>query len=188
MSTVLPAELFRDDFYGGYLDTNKWEVSGAPPVGTATAADGILTLDNTNGSVALTSLVQNLDMVSSSVYVKLVSVEGDGEPIMFFGVIGEGSFLWESVDVSLFRASFNNGSEAVYSSFVEIDEFPVWLRIREEAGVAYWDYSSDGSSWTNHYSGSLIYPSQAMYANISIGASGEVPASYTFSNFNVGGF
>lgn len=59
-----------------------------------------------------------------------------------------------------------------------------YYRIRESSGVWYWDWSTNGSSWTNAYSESVAaIPAREVF--LSLGAGSAAPA--TFDNVNVVG-
>jgi len=76
----------------------------------------------------------------------------------------------------------NQGSGITYNSSVH-----KWLRIREASGTTYWDYSTDGISWTNHTSLSNPFVLDTMRAEINVGtwqAEGSTTAMF-IDNFNV---
>lgn len=63
-----------------------------------------------------------------------------------------------------------------------------WLRIRESAGLVYWDVSpADRSSWTNVASWTPTFPVTSVVAFLSTGYTGTEPSPGTaiFDNFNV---
>lgn len=170
-----PLELFRDDFTAS-LDTHKWTVSGS---GSASASSGQLTLDSTNGAVSVSSAL-SYDMVASAAYVELVSVSSTDNVAAALSISSTaGDFSW-NYNLNSLRAQYSTGS---YSSSIPSMSLPIYLRIRQQSGVIYWDYSYDASSWTNLTTETLAAPTQATSVTMEVGT---YPSSsvFTFSNFN----
>jgi hypothetical protein len=62
---------------------------------------------------------------------------------------------------------------------------PLFLRIREDSGTVYWDYSFDGVNWTNALSISDPFALTSLYVDIDvIGLGSAVEGSTSFSHVN----
>ncbi len=75
--------------------------------------------------------------------------------------------------------SLGNGNTFTYSASTV-----AYLRIRENSGTVYWDYSADGINWTNAFSEADPFSLTGVNVNLYVTGSGSPPASIAWTNVN----
>jgi trimeric autotransporter adhesin len=145
-----------DAFPGTTLDTTKWQLVE----GSAAVAGGQLQLGATSAYTTVGSLIA-WTLKNSAVLMKLWPL-GPGNGSF---QIGFDLFSWwtvganKQIDLVLegsgpsLTATYTDsgGTQHTIGSGTWTPGFgtPAWLRIRESGGTTYFDYSSDGMTWTN---------------------------------------
>ena len=187
-------ETLRDDFGSGTLDTGKWTNAIGASIDT-----GRLKLSRASGNAGLEATT-TYDITGSSVAYKLT---------LDSGILTE---QWHSVympfgtaasdpDINGVGFQFSTDSFGAYLAcrFVKDNTFqpnvsltydPVahaWLRVRESAGVLYWETSPDGLLWTirrsevHTLSSAILLPT----FTASFGVGGTSTKLIYIDNFNV---
>lgn len=157
-----------DDFNTGSIpDVAKWTTTiGSPAV---SAGDLVLPVSSAMDSAT------TYDLTADAMYVQAKAVATD----VFFAdaslVIG-----WYFSSSSVAVVFDNTGVTATTRTHTSGD----WYRLRESGGTIFWDYSTNGTSWTNLASktaSSMSFPTTSMkphFENFSAGTSAH------FDNFN----
>jgi hypothetical protein len=148
-SASSPLHSLVDDYNDGLLDSNKWlagsgvlEQAGAlriPPNTSSNAAYLQLKSKSTYSLVGSYSAVEVLRVPSGSASEVWLDVQQSGDPYTKLSIVYTGGVL-------LFRetiAGRTDNTSVQYSA----TEHRRW-RIRESAGVTFWETSSDGTKWT----------------------------------------
>lgn len=144
-------ETLSDDFNDNSLDTAKWTGSNL--------------YAETNGQIQLTSPVNSSDapdiqsvnqysLIGSYGYIKVVYAgEQTISSFYLYPLILSVDFsnnIWWEIQGNTIRASYQvAGVETVLASTTYDSTAHIYLKIREASGTTYWDYSSDGATWTN---------------------------------------
>ena len=142
-----------DDFNAGSVDTTtRWSIFTSNASVTQSSGNLVITA-NSSGSGTLSSKTTNYTLAGSYALLQLVNAGTRNANTSFqltlFGFTGASVIWWELNNTTL-KANWDNGAgtatlaTATYSSSTH-----QWLRIRESSGTIFWDYSSDGQSWTN---------------------------------------
>lgn len=101
--------------------------------------------------------VSTVNLTGSVVYLKLESVPNTATyfRLAVLDASGDG-WAWR---INRGGGGFMQAQDVVagsYSDFIVFNDFNVsthvWLRLRESGGEIFWDFSTDGSSWTNRAS------------------------------------
>jgi hypothetical protein len=167
-----------DNFNDNSIDGAKW---------TATA--GIV---ETNNQLELTSdayairrfdSVSSYDLTGSQVTIKLVTMDRT----FWFQV-------YKTLDDDALEFVVDGGGNLVVNTYIATDLVErystayvaathKYLRIRESGGNCYFDYSTDGISWTNVYSIANPFVITAMYAELGYSSSSTTTAKV--DDFNI---
>lgn len=170
---------FTDDFNTGSTpDSSKWSTTtiGA---GTATLSGGALVLTSDATSLAKVDSLDIYNFTGDAGFVQLqTSTLTAGAAILQLSDGKIGALAAWQFDASGATPLFLGGTYGTSRSHTD----GTWYRIRESGGTLYYDYSSDGSSWTNHTSVALSgRPVSACAVQLAASAG----SSATFENFNV---
>lgn len=154
-----------DDFNTGSTpNATKWN----DLAGGCSLSSGNLVVPNTGGAQELDS-VATYNFTSDGMFVQAKSVNS----VVSFSVGSDG---WQ----------FNSTSQAeVYSNFAASGVTRThtngdWYRFRESGGTLFWDYSTNGTSWTNLYSTAA----SGSITNLTVSFSNSGAGTATFDNFN----
>jgi hypothetical protein len=150
-------QILTDDFTGTTIDTGKWFYgpTGSGSTGTTTQ-NGVVTLSMPSGSTvgqgAWLSMEFYHDITSSYAYAKIDPGTQSSEVAFFFKVYDPqgnqlGFYIYNTALVA-FRFK-PGGAVTLISSAIYNPTTHAYLRVRESAGTMYFDYSSDGITWTN---------------------------------------
>jgi hypothetical protein len=131
-----------DNFNDNSIDAAKWNNTGGGQIVEANQELELSSLTTTQ-DIRITS--QNTyDLTGSGATVKIVDAGNQSlASWKFYFVISDGSvFLYFTIQQSYIGDTLGNW--AAYTA-----ETYRYLRIRENSGTLYWDYSSDGNTWSN---------------------------------------
>lgn len=142
-----------DDFNDNSLDTAKWTVYS----GTVNETGGQLQFVPVSGTSAYLYSPNTYNLTGKQATLKIVDA----------GNITTGYnlhilYLWVDVNNYVWWQIYSNGNiycskvvsgvmTDVYSNTYNANTYR-YIKIREDGGTTYWDYSSDGASWTNAHS------------------------------------
>lgn len=195
---VLPlVETLTDNFDDNSIDTGKWsDWSGGQisETGGTLQNQGVTTIDDYAGMDA----VNYYDPVGSRVFCKIVDpgyqhTDRTTQPIALFKN-SDNTIYMEIVDgqiscwTNIAGTYTQRGSSVTYNSAVH-----VYLGMRFDATNVYWEYSTDGDSWTTITSlaRSSLFPHHAVGLTVfMLGNYGTLPAAGApaiFDDFNVPG-
>jgi hypothetical protein len=181
------AATLTDAFPGSSVDATKWTAYNA-----ATVASGILSLADVANSTT-SAVVQSLyryDLTSSNFFAQLVSAGtqlASTQALMKVAADANNS-------AQLFVQNGNLSAQVQYEgAFGAILPGSVaysaathkWLRIREASGTLYFDYSTDGATWTNLSSTPNPFPLTSLVLSIQEGAYATTDAQATSQWDNV---
>lgn len=152
-----------DDFNTGSTpDAGKWTGSGA-------LSSGELLLTNVDNLIS----VATYDLTGSEAFIQAKSAWDGGGLQLATGGVGP---FW-AFDATTAYVFTPVGSVPASRTHVNGD----WYRIRESGGTLFWDYRSDGGSWTNAYSEA----NSITITNLTVGILGPTNAGTShLDNFN----
>lgn len=140
-----------DDFEDNIRNTSLWNL--ATGSGTPSETGGMLSITplGTGFGYSGYTSVSKFNLAGSSIYVKVPSVANN--------VTGAETQFSLNID-STAEISFVKGGASLIPRYrvgsTNSDNYPtynatnhLWWKIREAAGVLYWDVSPDGTTWTN---------------------------------------
>jgi hypothetical protein len=195
-------DTLSDNFDDGSIDSVKWtsytEASGAI---AETGGNIQYTLAaNTDGSWAGIYSKKQYDFTGKSVWVEVKNAAtGDSWldltlsieqlPIVdnFFSIGIDCSGNNDHGGIPGVEAVLElGGQDTVLASLTYNSSVHKFLRMRESGGIIYWDWSTNGSDWTNWYSRSNPFPVTNLYVVLDdYEYSGSTaPGVHTFDNFN----
>lgn len=173
---------------------NSWWTLAGPgvPSNNITAVNNqlqILTDGTANDYYTLVSTIQ-YDLTNSFVASQLISAGAqaanqDCIPILA-GTNGGNSQVWFSVNGNALQAYKRVvGVQTLVATTSYNSSVHKWVRVRESGGTTFWDYSTEGITWTNL--GTALNPFTLTSVDIGIqggqfGAAGTT--AYKFTNFN----
>jgi hypothetical protein len=149
-----------DDFNDNSINTSVWTTS--TPSGTITESSGTLNISATNGVNAerpnnpkITTPIWLVDDDDLEVVVKITNVTFTNRAMMGIVLYKDSNNYYHfgvGTDVdseSLWIEKEVNGSFTTYYSEKISSSHPIWLKIRKVDNTYYFDYSTDGTSYTN---------------------------------------
>lgn len=171
---------FFDDFNTGSTpDSSKWATTtiGA---GKATLSGGALVLTSDGSSLARVDSLDVYNFTGDALFAQLKSstLTAGGAFLQILNGKTGGTLAYWQFNSSGATPVFPGGTTGAARAHTDGD----WYRIRESGGTLYYDYSSNGTSWTNHASASLASRPVSACA-VELGVS--TGASASFENFNV---
>lgn len=151
--TVNPvAEDLRDNFTGSSLDADKW-TAGHSGAGVALVSGQLVLTPDASGSgnAAFISSAESYDLTDSHFAVQVIGLSNNSQTAWVMLTQG-----YEGTLVAGFRMT-GGAAQPFTGSFTSVgSDFTcsagTWVRLRESQGTFYWDYSTDGSAWTNQAS------------------------------------
>jgi hypothetical protein len=190
---TVAASTLTDNFNDNSIDTAKWMEDDDAEILTETSGQIQIVPSGTGSESSGIYSNAYLDLTGSSVYAKLVSVDASLSynsvvinPVWLYSYTDELMVWWEVVgngDLIQCRDDLDEGTP--YYSVAYNSTNHKYFRIREASGTTYWDFSADGSSWTNAYSKAsdidLSLVQFALFINVDTEAAGEV---IVFDNVN----
>jgi hypothetical protein len=179
-----PVSTDSDNFNTGSVpDSTKWNTTTASG-GTATLASSQLSLSvtATSGSTARVLSKKSRTLTGSSVKFQLGTVSGFATtPTNAFGFIGGGfgygwfvetpTIVWPAHTYWSFGAAASAPIDGVLTGVTHTAGN--WYRVRESGGSVYFDYSSDGTNWTN-------YASEVLGTSASLAGFGYAVSGYHY--------
>lgn len=189
-------ETLKDNFDDGQRDISLWNSRAAlEQLGYLY----LLTSGGTGVQFSYYESVNSYDVTSSAAFVQMVSVDTSNTQLTVYPIMltkdGGQSYIQYSIaippsGINLITAEYRiSGSAAVTvrSNVVYDPAVHKWFKIRESAGTIYWDYSTDGSTWTNYTS--VANPFAVTALKLQIQLRDLSPDSYAsqalFDNFNI---
>ena len=180
----------RDDFNDGSRNTSLWN-----EYGTVSESGGVLTITGTTGAAAYGgySSINQYDLTSSYVFSRLLDpgnqsiASWQASPVLL--TLDASNTLSWYVNAGLIHAQKQvSGSYADVKGDVSYDAaVHKWFRIRESGGTIYWDYSTNGKTWTNYTSLANPFAVTALYVDCNAGHYASEVSSTTaaFDNLNI---
>lgn len=184
------AATLSDNFDDNSQDTAKWNKLGA----TIFEQNGRLEISSVLGASGYSSYESKdyYDLSNSSVYAQLTNAGtqtlASWQPIPVRVIYNSANhFAWIVATNTLYAQQQIAGSytnvrgDLAYNSAVH-----QYFRIREAGGTVFWDFSTDGVSWTNYTSRAAVWSLSQVLLDISAGAFNAETAVSTawFDNFN----
>jgi hypothetical protein len=178
-----------DDFDDNSMDTTKWGSFGA----TVAETSGQLQLTTTlAGDYKGYYSIQQWDFQQSEASVELVDA-GDQSLVslqvypVLIEVDSNNRLMWQVSGDTIYAQTVVDGSTTNVFSDTYDSGVHVFFKIRERFGITYWEYSTDGESWTIAYQ--LTTPLDITNVNmqIQIGTYSAEASTTTaiFDNFNI---
>lgn len=156
VSKIVPAKaaVLQDNFNTNSLNTTKWNNTGGS------------NLVNTNSRIEITSTTAanyfdirsqvTYDLTSSYVYAQLVNAGNQSlttyESVLYARIDSNNQVYWSVSGNQIHVKQQLAGSYSTLTSTSYNSTTHQWFRIREASGTTYFDYSADGTSWTNFHS------------------------------------
>ena len=183
-----------DDWSSGSINTSKWDNWGSPQTSVVSQQLHIASTLG-GGYYGVDSNVNSTVLSLTGSYVSDQLVDAGNQSLTSWGAYpvtmiksSDSTYqLYWAVETNKIRAykkiagTATNLAEATYNSSVH-----KWFRIRESSGTIYWDYSTDGISWTNFTSIANPFDITSMTIGINVGTwnTEASTTSATFDNFN----
>lgn len=183
---LLPISAFTDDFSAL---SSSWTSYGT--TGNISSTAGQMRIV---GSTTFTgrSLNTPYALVGSSAVIELVQTlnQGAGGTYTYFNLNRDSSnkVTFDVRGAGLLTARRTiAGTETQITSTTYNPTTHRWLRMREDTGTLYWDYSSDGVSWTNFTSVTVAstFPVVSVYPELGAGWTGTETGTAIFDNLNL---
>lgn len=181
---------FKDDFRSLNTTTNWFDWSG----GTISIVSGQLNILNNAADTNYHGLdsLDRYQLAGESIFCQVVNAgnqalaslemypftyqQTPGYNTLFFVISGNTVFCIQKaagVQTTVFSVAYNS---AVHK----------WFRLRESGGTTYWDYSTNGTDWTNFFNEANPFTIDNGFVTISFGtfASEASPTTAIVDNFN----
>jgi hypothetical protein len=142
MASAASTSTLTDNFDDNSIDTAKWDNTGGAQIVEANQ-ELELTSALTAQDIRITS--QNAyDLTGSGATVKIVDAGNQSlASWKFYFIISDGSvYLYYTIQQGYIGDTLSNWAEYNADTYR-------YLKIRESLGTLYWDYSSDGKTWSN---------------------------------------
>src|SRR6266436_2384848 len=156
-------ETLTDNFNDNSIDPAKWVGGGTYVVETNQELEISTTTASSYNSLWNAGYTYSYDLTGSQGTVKIVDA-GDQTIVSYeffplkLSISGGNDIKWL---ISGGNIKARNGG-TVLASTAYVAATHKYLKIRESAGTTYWDYSSDGLSWTNFYSTANLFAVTAL--------------------------
>jgi hypothetical protein len=171
-----------DDFDDGAIDTSIWSAGG--------------TITESGGRLATTSTgwldtTWDYDLIDSEVSVEFDESAGDGFSYILFAGARDGApfVAWYRATTTVRAYIYDGATFATQgTSFTYNSSTHRYFRIRETSGTLYWEWSTDGASWTVHASvstASLPAGWDLAATKISISGNNITTGTSAWDNFNI---
>lgn len=118
---------------------------GSFTVSSTTTVPALVCSYPANGKCGVQS-VASYDLTNSGLSVQMTSLTVGNIVQFSVGTPGGNNLIWQVDTGGNVQAWDSIGSPV---TAVTNPAMPLYLRIRESSGTCYWDYSSDGQTWTN---------------------------------------
>ena len=148
-------ETLQDNFNDNSIDASKWNNWGGAQI-VETNQELELTTTTAANYWGINS-VNQYDLTSSYVLFRLVdpgnlTLMNHGFALQVVKTANVDELLFQVYSNQLIAAKRVSGTYGGMVYNIYDPAVHKWLRIRESAGTTYWDYSTDGLSWTNFWS------------------------------------
>jgi hypothetical protein len=184
----------QDDFHHSSLDSSKWALINASSTRVSITNKR---LEVTSHTVVDTydgiHSVNYYDLTASCAFVRVLNAGSQSITTLqsFIGVnvdTSNGLIFWIG-NGTIYAQKQVAGTYTSFYSKAYNSNIHKWLKIREAGGTVYWDYSTDGKTWTNFTTLANPFAVTSMYAVVSAGIYGTEASTTTviFDNFNVPG-
>ena len=146
---TVPAYNLRDNFDDNIIDTTLWAAGG-----NAWEVNSHVQIDSTGAGNGSYNSVGLYDIRGSQVFVQYVQSAGTGNDyVLYLGDPGLTNFAdWDIAGGILLCHTYNGGFTQYGPPLTYVPATHKYFRMRESAGTFYWDWSTDGVSWTNYTS------------------------------------
>jgi len=183
-----------DDWSSGSINTSKWNNWGSPQTSVVGQQ---LQISSTlgGGYYGVNSSVNGVAYSLANSYIQSQLVNAGNQSLTSWGVYpvsldkaGDSSYqLYWAVETNKVRAYKNTaGTHTVLAEAAYNSSTHKWFRIRESSGTVYWDYSTDGISWTNFTSISDPFAINSVNVGADVGTwnTEASTTTATIDNFN----
>lgn len=172
---------FTDSFPGSSLSAANWTTL----FGSPTVASNTLTLPTTTGvDGTVVASANPYNLTGSSIYALITPpVVGNGSKVTSMALdpvqtVDSGNHILVDFDGTNMQAWIKvSGTPTSIASHAVAGGTPTWARVRESAGTIYWDYSSDGITWTNFASHADPFTITSLYVILQSNYTGTEGAS-----------
>jgi hypothetical protein len=182
----------QDSFSGTSYDATKWSGTGTV---LPWVAGGTLHLSTQAGNTNYNGLNGNTtyDLTGSFALIKLIDPGNQTlDSFELYPLILNKDFNVNNVHWAIARGVVT-ARKRLAGSNTDVTSAPFnaavhkWFRIREQSGTTYWDYSTDGNTWTNFASQANPFAMTALTPYILVGTwQAESVDSYAeLDNFNI---
>jgi hypothetical protein len=183
-----------DDFNDNSINTSLWSLTNsAGTTGAEVNSEYEVATTTTAGYATLTTQTGYF-MLGGEAYVRVASAGNQAlsslEVIfeIFSGAqFSNNEYFWLITNGTIYASKKVNGTNTNLASVSYNASTHAWLKIRESSGTTYWDYSSNGTSWTNFASETSTLGLGLVYPTLTTGTwAAEASGSLSqFDNFNV---
>lgn len=188
---------FTDSFSNNARNPSKWLQYGAVTTPSQSGGNLNFTTTTATGYGGYTSAVTNYDFTGSSTSIQVVSAGNQAlgslelYPLQVVKTGDSTTVVWWYINSGFIRPYKKvGGTQTALSTFKTYSAATYkYLRIREAAGITYWEYSADAVTWNIEYQEADPFPMTSVSLEIAVGvfsveASGTV---VSFDNFNLAG-
>jgi hypothetical protein len=161
-----------DNFNDNSIDSTKWLNSNASQIKEQNSELELITTLASGQYYLYGKDTVPYDLTGSQATIKIVDI-GDNAlsgyqfwPLMIGATDWSHGMGWIIQGTDIF-AEVDDSQVSVSATYVAATF--IYLRIREAGGTTYWDYSSDGINWNNHFSHANYFTLTSIFAEFKIG-------------------
>lgn len=153
VAPTLPPYTYSDDFNDNTLNTSFWSI-GSWAGGSGSETTGQIVIIPSNGGGSELSTNSSYSLVGKQVWAEIKEVPNQAINTGFwFGLYnGTNSFEINSYNGTLVCSHKISGSNTVVYTTTYNSSVHKWLRLREDTGTLYYEYSTDGITWNVFFS------------------------------------
>ena len=185
-------EILTDDFNDAEIDTDKWsDYDSNATIAEAAGKLAITLADSTAGSnYAGLASVNAYDLSNSAQSLKILEVPNQSTNAQFYfqaNVDANNNVEWLIENGTIYAKKKVGGVFSTVGSNTFDWLTYRFLRIREENGTVYWEYSTDGIVWDEFITADTPFDVTAVYPEIGGGTyqSEDTPGNIHFDDFNI---
>jgi len=180
-----------DNFNDNSIDAAKW-VSFVSGTGSIAETNSQLELTvTTSAGVARLRSVSAFDLTGSSVTAKIIDIANYTSSSLYFAPIwlrldGSNEIAVDINEEGIRCRYLVAEAETISEIITYVPATHKYLRIREASGTIYWDYSTDGITWTNITSAANPITITSLYPQIELDTSAEASTTTAkVDDFNI---
>lgn len=180
-------QTLQDSFDGPSISASLWTVVDSNIVSNQLN----LNAPNLSTTYATVTSVNNYDLTGSYALVQLINAgnQNTSDELFIVQLIKDSNnkLIWYLQNSSIRARTIIANSTVDHNATTYSSMTHQWLKIRESAGTTYWDYSSNGVTWTNLYNVANPFAITSLSQEFALGQFPAVVGADTaiLDNFNI---